>query len=82
MPMACWASRLRVFTVNYALVEEAVNIASEYYLGITIDRDAEKAIIMLSSMGGIDIEEVAATQPGRSPDARRSVVGTLGLPVA
>ena len=54
---------LKGYTVAYALVEEALNIAAEYYLGITIDRSAEKAIIMLSSMGGVDIEEVAATTP-------------------
>lgn len=54
---------LKGFIVNYALVEEAQNIAAEYYLGITIDRNADKAIAMLSSMGGVDIEEVAATQP-------------------
>lgn len=54
---------LKGFTVGYALVEEALDIAAEYYLGITIDRNAEKAIIMLSSMGGVDIEEVAATTP-------------------
>jgi succinyl-CoA synthetase beta subunit len=56
-------TQLKGFPINYVLVEEALDIASEYYLGITIDRDAEKAIIMLSSMGGVDIEEVAATQP-------------------
>ncbi len=54
---------LKGFTVSYALVEEALNIASEYYLGITVDRNAEKPIVMLSRMGGGDIEEVAATQP-------------------
>lgn len=54
---------LKGFTVNFALVEEAIDIASEYYLGITVDRDGEKAIVMLSSMGGVDIEEVAATTP-------------------
>ena len=54
---------LKGFTVSYALVEEALNIAAEYYLGITVDRNAEKPIIMLSRMGGVDIEEVAATQP-------------------
>ncbi|MCL4370312.1 MAG: ADP-forming succinate--CoA ligase subunit beta [Chloroflexi bacterium] len=54
---------LKGFTVSYALVEEALNIASEYYLGITVDRNAEKPIVMLSRMGGVDIEEVAATQP-------------------
>lgn len=56
---------LKGYTVSYALVEEALNIAAEYYLGITIDRNAEKAIIMLSSMGGVDIEEVAATTPDK-----------------
>ena len=54
---------LKGFTVNYALVEEALNITLEYYLGITLDRDAQRVIIMVSRMGGIDIEEVAATSP-------------------
>ncbi len=54
---------LKGFTVNYVLVEQALNIAKEYYLGITIDRDAQRVIVMLSAMGGIDIEEVAATTP-------------------
>ncbi|HEX9016569.1 MAG TPA: ADP-forming succinate--CoA ligase subunit beta [Chloroflexota bacterium] len=54
---------LKGFTVNYALVEQALDIAKEYYLGITVDRDAQKTIIMLSAMGGIDIEEVAASTP-------------------
>ncbi len=54
---------LKGFTVNYVLVEQALDIAKEYYLGITLDRDAQEVIIMLSAMGGIDIEEVAATTP-------------------
>ncbi len=54
---------LKGFTVSYALVEEALDIAAEYYLGITVDRSSEKVIVMLSSMGGVDIEEVAASTP-------------------
>ena len=54
---------LKGFTVSYALVEEALDIAAEYYLGITVDRNSEKVIVMLSSMGGVDIEEVAASTP-------------------
>ena len=54
---------LKGFAVNYVLVEQALDIAQEYYLGITVDRDARRVIIMVSSMGGIDIEEVAATTP-------------------
>lgn len=54
---------LKGFMVNYALVEQALDIAKEYYLGITLDRDAQRVIIMVSAMGGIDIEEVAASTP-------------------
>jgi len=72
---------LKGFTVNYALVEEALDIAKEYYLGITIDRNAEKAIIMLSSMGGVDIEEVAATTPEKIAKLHADPAwGHLGLP--
>lgn len=49
--------------VKKVLVEQQVNIAKEYYAGITLDRAKHRFILMLSSMGGIDIEEVAATHP-------------------
>jgi succinyl-CoA synthetase beta subunit len=45
------------------LVEEALEIALEYYLAITIDRSVKRPVAMLSAMGGVDIEEVAATAP-------------------
>jgi succinyl-CoA synthetase beta subunit len=45
------------------LVEEAVNIAREFYIGITIDRTAQRNVLMVSQYGGMDIEEVAATHP-------------------
>lgn len=54
---------LKGLTVNKVLVEQQVRIAREYYAGITLDRSRHRFILMLSSMGGIDIEEVAATHP-------------------
>lgn len=49
--------------VRKVLVDEAANISSEIYLGITNDRAARKPVIMASSAGGVDIEEVAQVSP-------------------
>jgi succinyl-CoA synthetase beta subunit len=56
---------LRGLTVNRVLVEQALDIASEYYLAVTIDRTSKRPVMMLSTMGGIDIEEVAAQHPDK-----------------
>ncbi len=49
--------------VSKVLVEEASNIATELYLGMVIDRATEKVVIMASQEGGMEIEEVARTNP-------------------
>jgi len=49
--------------VRKILVDEAVGITKEIYLGITNDRAARRPVMMASSAGGVDIEEVAATTP-------------------
>jgi len=49
--------------VRKVLVDEAANIDQEIYLGITNDRSARRPVIMSSSAGGVDIEEVARTNP-------------------
>ena len=49
--------------VDKVLVEEAVPIARELYLGIVIDSQAAQPVIMASEAGGMDIEEVAANTP-------------------
>jgi succinyl-CoA synthetase beta subunit len=49
--------------VRKVLVDEAAAIEQEIYLGITNDRAAKKPVIMCSAAGGVDIEEVAATNP-------------------
>jgi succinyl-CoA synthetase beta subunit len=49
--------------VRKVLVTEAVDIASEAYVGIILDRASKKPVFMVSPAGGIDIEEVAAQTP-------------------
>jgi succinyl-CoA synthetase beta subunit len=44
-------------------VEAASSIAKEYYVGIAIDRELRRPVVMASSEGGMDIEEVAAKTP-------------------
>jgi succinyl-CoA synthetase beta subunit len=51
------------FLISRLLVEEAVDIAAEYYLAITIDRASKSPIMICSAKGGVDIEEVAASDP-------------------
>lgn len=50
--------------VDRVLVERASDIKAEYYASFTLDRAAKTHLVMLSSKGGVDIEEVAATDPG------------------
>jgi succinyl-CoA synthetase beta subunit len=54
---------IKGLTVKKVLVSDAVDIASEAYVGIVLDRVTKKAVIMVSPAGGIDIEEVAAKTP-------------------
>jgi succinyl-CoA synthetase beta subunit len=49
--------------VKRLLVEEALGVAKELYLGIVIDRARECPVVMASTEGGMEIEKVAAEQP-------------------
>jgi succinyl-CoA synthetase beta subunit len=49
--------------VNRVLVEEALPISREFYLGVTIDRKEGKVVVIGSSEGGVEIEEVSARSP-------------------
>jgi succinyl-CoA synthetase beta subunit len=55
---------IRGFTVHELWIEEASDIAEEYYASIVFDRGAKAPLVMLSTEGGMDIEEVADTNPG------------------
>ena len=54
---------IKGLTVRKVLVDEAADIRNEIYLGIVLDRVQRRAMMMASAAGGMDIEEVARTQP-------------------
>jgi len=54
---------IRGYTVHELYVEKASEIDEEYYAAIVFDRSAKKPMAMLSRMGGMDVEEVAETDP-------------------
>ncbi|TNF09546.1 MAG: ATP-grasp domain-containing protein [Bacillota bacterium] len=49
--------------IKHLLIEEAVQIDKEIYVSITVDPYQAKGLLIASSEGGIDIEELAVTQP-------------------
>jgi succinyl-CoA synthetase beta subunit len=77
--------------VRKVLIEETADIAKELYLSITLDRAQAKPVIMASTQGGMDIEEVAEKDPqaifrlafdpqlGLLPFEARAVARGLGL---
>ena len=54
---------IRGLTVHELWVEGASDIASEYYASVVFDRSAKAPLVMLSTKGGMDIEEVAESDP-------------------
>jgi succinyl-CoA synthetase beta subunit len=77
--------------VNKVLVEQGLDIAKEYYLGIVLDRQASMPVIMASSEGGMDIETLAKEKPEKLlkihvrgerllPFQARAIAFGLGLP--
>src|SRR4051794_28598391 len=54
---------IRGFTVHELYVEKASEIDEEYYAAILLDRSAKKPLVMLSRMGGMDVEEIAERDP-------------------
>ncbi|CAG7597310.1 ADP-forming succinate--CoA ligase subunit beta [Candidatus Vallotia tarda] len=49
--------------VNRLLIEEGVDIQKELYVGFVVDRTLQRVVLMASSKGGVDIEEVASKTP-------------------
>jgi succinyl-CoA synthetase beta subunit len=54
---------IKGYTVKEIWCETAQDITRELYLGLTLDRDARKPVLILSAQGGMEIEEVAETHP-------------------
>jgi succinyl-CoA synthetase beta subunit len=78
--------------VRRLLVEEGADIRKELYVGMVVDRGSQKVVLMASSEGGMDIEEVAASTPEKirrvaidpaqglaDPDADEIALG-IGIP--
>ena len=68
---------IRGHRVRKVLVAPGVDIAQEFYLGVTLDRTRRQNVVMASAEGGIDIEEVARERPERI--VRALVDPLLGL---
>jgi succinyl-CoA synthetase beta subunit len=78
--------------VEKVLVLSKLEIKEEYYLGIILDRKTQAPVVMVSTAGGIDIEEVAATTPekiirqpidmhwGLRPFEARDILARAGFP--
>jgi succinyl-CoA synthetase beta subunit len=54
---------IRGFTVHDLWIESASDIANEYYASVILDRGEKKLLAMLSRMGGMDVEEIAESDP-------------------
>ena len=54
---------IRGFTVHDLWIENASDIANEYYASVILDRGEKKLLAMLSRMGGMDVEEIAESDP-------------------
>jgi succinyl-CoA synthetase beta subunit len=54
---------IKGLTVKKVLVDEAADISKEIYLGLVLDRNRRRVVMMASSAGGVEIEQVAAETP-------------------
>ena len=68
---------LKGYHVDRVLVEEAVDFENELYVGVTMDRGEGKPVAMVSTRGGVNIEEVAEEDPHAI--AREHVDPAFGL---
>ncbi len=77
---------IKGLTVERVLVAPAVDIGSETYVGIVVDRAAQRPVLMVSAAGGVDIEAIAAERPEqvhRLPvDPRYGLLGHQALGLA
>jgi succinyl-CoA synthetase beta subunit len=83
--------RIKGEKVSKVLVEEKVDIQSEFYVSVVMDRSAKKPLIMASTEGGVDIEEVAKNSPEKivkyhvnlldefMPYQAREIAGKMGV---
>lgn len=68
---------LKGYTVERVIVEEAVDFTDELYVGVTMDRSEGRPVLMVSTRGGVNIEEVNEEDPDAI--AREHVDPAFGL---
>ncbi|NLE43105.1 MAG: ADP-forming succinate--CoA ligase subunit beta [Chloroflexi bacterium] len=73
------SGRVRGALASSVLVEEAVSIARELYIGVTLDGAQQMPVLISSPIGGIDIESIATTEPNAV--YRAAVRPCIGVPV-
>jgi succinyl-CoA synthetase beta subunit len=73
---------IRGFTVREVWVEQASEIAAEYYASIVLDRSEKRLLAMLSRMGGMDVEEVAERDPAALVKRHIDIDGDFDLGAA
>ena len=54
---------IKGYTVEKVLIAQGVKFSAEFYVGLTIDRNTKSVLFMVSSEGGVEIEEVAKDNP-------------------
>ena len=69
--------KIKGLLVKKVLIDQAADIQREIYLGVVLDRAARRPVMMASSEGGVEIEEVARTTPEKI--ARTTIDPFLGL---
>src|SRR3989338_7329173 len=72
-----FAMEVKGLKVKKVLIEKALDIKRQFYLGITVDRSRQCNVIMVSSEGGIDIEETANAYPEKIVSMPLKGTGTL-----
>jgi succinyl-CoA synthetase beta subunit len=67
------------FTVHEVWIERASEIDAEHYVSVILDRSAKKPLLMLSRMGGMNVEEIAERDPDALVRSYADPVSGLGL---
>jgi succinyl-CoA synthetase beta subunit len=65
--------------VDRLLIEERIEIAKEYYAGITFDPHTSAPLLMVSTQGGVDIEEIAVQRPEKLAQMHLDLLKTYRL---
>lgn len=85
------STSIRGYRARRILVEEVIDIAQEFFMAVTYDTVAKDLLVIFSQEGGVDIEDLSATQPekvqkelftvrGRLPQYRaREIVSEAGI---